>query len=598
MTRRAHYLKPNKHCETVHNAIWFDTESKQEVDHEGTITHELAFGIAAYRRRRRGTRWTNPEWCTTRSSASFWDWVDSKCRDRSKLYLFCHNTSFDVPITRCFEHLTNLGFRLKTCVIDAPPTILKWRKGSRTIVLLDTLNIWRMPLKQLGQHIGLPKLDMPEGIPEGPEWDRYARRDVEIIMEACLKWWDMLQARDWGGFAPTLASQALRTYRHKYMHHPILIDNHDKALELCREAYSGGRVECMRLGPIKERIHYLDVNSMYPAVMQYYDYPTKLYGYTSHASVEDVRRWIDNSCVVAECRIETDEPVYAIKRDGKLICPVGRFRALLTTRELRYALLRGHTVAIERAACFHRAPIFLPFVESLYSLRVAAKVAGQETEAWLIKILLNSLYGKFGQRGAIWENVDIQPTIDAGTWREFDSVTGNVTRWRALGGIVQCQSKESEARDSHPAIAAHVTADARMLLWAYRHAAGHENVYYTDTDSLLVNDRGRERLRFYLDPNQLGLLKVEDVYTEGHIWGAKDYRLGDYERHKGVRASASWLDTNTVQQQQWSSLKGMLASGELTDPTTKQVIKRLKRTYSKGHVATDGRVYPLRLSEF
>jgi len=266
--RRAHWLKGNATSESIQRAIWFDTETDQIDVGIGVVKHVLRIGYAAYSVRGHGGTWTAPVWHRFETPEDFWAFVVSKAYLKTKLYLFCHNTNFDLAVLDIFKHLPLLGFDLRFAVIEAPPTILKFISGKKSIVVLDTLNFWRQPLKLIGDSIGLPKLSMPDVSGSPQEWDTYCRRDTEIIMVAIQRWADSLVAKDYGGFAYTASGQAFRLFRHRYMTTKIGIHNNQKACDLERAAYSGGRNECFKLGQLKGHYLLLDVNSMYPYVMQ------------------------------------------------------------------------------------------------------------------------------------------------------------------------------------------------------------------------------------------------------------------------------------------------------------------------------------------
>ncbi len=152
---------------------------------------------------------------------------------------------------------------------------------------------------------------------------------------------------------------------------------------------------------------------------------------------------------------------------------------------------------------------------------------------------------------------------------------------RQLGGLFQVMSSEGEARDSFPAIAAHVTAYARLLLWKLIKRAGLEHVLYCDTDSLFVDTTGASNLRSWVKPTQLGKLKHIGSWPWITIHGLKDYEYPGHVVRKGVRASAVQIAPNTFQQVQWSSLKGLLNTGDITAPSRKTITKVLKREYKK-----------------
>jgi len=590
--RKCHFLKRNHSSQSIQNCIFFDTETKQEQIDPVTKAHHLWFGWAAYVQRKKGGKWGEPQWFRFESRTDFWEWVDSKVTSKTRLNLFCHNTSFDLPVMDCFRFLPQMGYKLKMAVIDAPPTILKFRNDRGTIMVYDTLNWWRMSLKQLGKSIGLDKEEMPNEDKTQKEWDEYCRRDVEVIMKAVCEWADFLKNNDYGGFAPTLASQAFRTYRHRFMQSQIAIHDNERACKLERQAYMGGRNECFRIGHLKGSWVLLDVNSMYPYVMQKYLYPTKLIYHSVKKSVDDIKELLKKYCLICKVTVITDEPAYAVKLRHRLIFPIGKFTCYLTTTELMYALKHDHIVDVHETAVYHKGILFRKFVKEFYAMRLASKERGNLTDSLKYKILLNSLYGKFGQRGLIYEELDTTNDLSAKTWEEYNVDTGKVYKYRQLGGIVQRQSIESESRDSFPAIAAHVTANARHYLWQLIKIAGTENVSYCDTDSILVSSSAVDVYRPIIHPTKLGYLDKEGEYNTVTLWAAKDYIMGNKVKHKGIKANATEIRPGSYRQDQWSSLKGLLRSGRLDTPTTKSITKTLHREYKKGAKTATGEVTP------
>ena len=593
--RRAHWLQPNHQSEYPHDCVWFDTETDEERVSPLAVRHVLDFGMAAYRRRLKGDRWSAPKWFRFTTPNDFWAWVFGLRKGKCRLTLFCHNAAFDLPVLNAFELLPAAGWKLKTAVIDSPPVILSWRREGQTLRCLDTLNFWRQKLALIGDTVGLPKLPMPARGASRSTWNTYCRRDVEIIMEACLRWFAFLQAHDLGGFAPTLASQAMRSFRHRFLSARILIDSQPEALALARAAYLGGRVECFRLGKLTGPLTLYDINSHYAHCMSTHRYPTRLLATCRAPDPAEVSRWLTRYCVVARCQLTTQEPVYPVEHGDKMLFPVGEFETVLTTPELVHALDRGRVVEISEIALYESAPIFWDYVHELYELRQAARRDGNAVLEWQCKRLLNSLYGKFGQRGRVYETVGQHPDLGIGVWTEIDAETGEIRNLRQFGGLIQEQKAEGESRDSHPAIAAHVTAHGRMALWEWMKRAGKGHVYYVDTDSLLVDASGASRLASAVGEHALGKLKVEGVFTTGHLYGLKDYRFGTITKTKGVRPNAHWIDTNTVEQDHWSTLVGLLRKGSLSAPIVEKRIKHLRRIYTKGCVQSDGSIHPLRL---
>jgi DNA polymerase family B len=596
--RRAHWLSHNVNSESVHSAIWVDTETTPKTDKQGVTTHHLRFGWACYQRTRVSGDWTAEEWLRFTTREQFWNWLESKLRGKIRLHVFAHNWAFDAAVLGAFEILPRRGWVLRQAVIDSPPVILTWRKSGMTIRVLDTLNWWRMPLAAIGDSLDLPKLKMPGPKAGRRAWDIYARNDVEIIRRAVREWLAFLQAYDLGNFGPTLASQAIRAFRHRFMDHKILIDDDIEALQLARDALHGGRTEAFRIGRINGPVYCLDVNSMYPAVMADGEFPTVLRLHARNPTHEELNRWLESYCVVARVCLTTSRRRYAAVANDKLLFPIGRLRLALTTPDLRDAIAHGEVESIDEASVYERAPIFSRFVREIYALRQDAMGKGERVRVWLLKILLNSLYGKFAQRGEVWNTVEQTPDLTLGVWREIDLETGRVYSYRRFAGQVQLRAVQPESHDSHPAIAAHITAEARARLWQLMQVATEREVMYVDTDSLYVSQKGFDRLRLHIDPRKLGSLKHEATHEWMQIHGAKDYAYPGHVVCKGVRPKAAWIASNAAVQEQWSTLVGLLRRGDLGAPTTVSVTKVLHRVYEKGDVSADGAVSPFALRQW
>jgi len=172
-----------------------------------------------------------------------------------------------------------------------------------------------------------------------------------------------------------------------------------------------------------------------------------------------------------------------------------------------------------------------------------------------------------------------------------------VTRIRYLLGEVFELKGYCEAFDSFPAIAAHVTAYGRMHLWGLMQKAKVKNYFYCDTDSVMVNEQGRANLTKYLNETQIGALKEENQSDVVLIRGLKDYTFGVKNVTKGIRRNAKKLDSDTYQQEQWPTFRGLLKSGDVNIYKVKKTIKHLSRQYTKGTVCDSGIVKPFVLSE-
>ncbi|GAI31179.1 unnamed protein product, partial [marine sediment metagenome] len=274
---------------------------------------------------------------------------------------------------------------------------------------LDILNWFVEPLAETGERIGVPKLQIDFETCTDEYLNTYCKRDVEIELENFKRFIKFLEANTISRLCYTRGSTAMAAYLFRHYNKRIYIHNNKEAIELERDSYRGGRTECFYLGELKDDDYYIvDVNSLYPFVMRNNLYPVKYEKILSEVTPLALRQSIKDRAAIAKVLIETDEPVYAVRRE-RTIFPTGRFWVTLTTAELRYALEHNHVVKVERAVFYEQANIFKSYVDTFYTLRQEFKSAGVAEYVELCKKMLNSLYGKFGQKAEIWEKIGDSP---------------------------------------------------------------------------------------------------------------------------------------------------------------------------------------------
>lgn len=593
--RKAHYIRPNKRSETVHYIISVDTETEPVPQPDGSTENRLVLGVALLYHRQKSGKWGTARELVFRTPDELWEWFDVVLRPKRRYVLLAHYWPFDAQVLGAFRQFPSRGWEMGLAVIDGPPWLVTWRRNGCRIDMLDTMNWLPGSVRAIGEGIALPKLEVEFGACSDGELVTYCRRDAEIPAIWLQRWCDWLRDNDLGGFAMTAAGQAFRTWRHRFMAHQVLIDDDSRALALSREAYSGGRCECFRIGEIAGPLTLLDVSSMYPYVMRGREFPTKLINHVDSPTQAELAEWLPDYCVTAAVEIETESPAYAVRRNGRLIFPVGTFRAVLTSPELKRALERGEIRRIEHAAIYERGAIFEEFVTYFWQLRNEYQAEDNDMYDKLAKLVMNSLYGKFGQRGMVWETIADAPDLEVGVMEVVNPDTEERQRFRQLGGKIQEFVREGESRESHPAVAAHVTAHARLYLYELMETAGRSNVYYVDTDSLLVNAEGLARLEESIRPGVLGLLKVEGEFRSVTLHGPKDYVMGSRTKIKGVRKSAEQLGPAHYRQERLRSMVGAVAAGEINRMVVTTTEKKLRRVYLKGVVSADGSVEPFRL---
>lgn len=677
MKRFPHAIKANHRTETPQRMVFFDIESRvPDIEKEQFIDQALQDGgfkiehdpylcCSCFSDRGR-EKWYDdygPNW-----QDNFWTRVNSFCPASSKVWIYAHNAKYDVLASGGVKYLVEYGWTV-TAFSDGNPFFLRMtRRESKedyifrlkekltytpnvdkrnkilmeiadiksdekkppttgTILILSSTNYYNTSLAELGKTFDLPKLDAAYNAPL-EDAITYCRRDVEILKTAMESFYDFIIEKDLGTAGMTIASQAMNAYRHRFMPHEILIHTNLAATILERDAYSGGRTEAWYIGNIPEKVFCYDVNSMYPYVMLENDYPVNLKTYRNcRVTVADLSRFISRGyLVIARVKIYTDEPVFMVKAE-KLIFPVGVFWTALCTPELIYALDHDLIIEVAEMAVYEKANIFTDYVTFFYNERLKAKAADNEVLSYLYKIFLNSLYGKFGQTQPGWVRIGDADPAEVKTVHVYNTETESYEYFKIFGGSVFKSVAppvgENEAANAFCAIAAHVTAYARMLLWQYIQVAGPENLYYMDTDSLFVNQAAGDMLAGagHVDASRLGALKMEKA-GQMTVHGLKDYSFKgkddkgkdiDITKIKGVNKRAipitdvkkaaddemrqAIAEGRVFATDTWIGMSKAIENGELSGYYQKSMVKVLKRNYDKGYRTAEGQVLPLAFND-
>ena len=598
--RLCHYIKHNKRTELPSNILLVDTEASIERKPDGTQYQTFRLGYAIHMRGKAR------DWVKTgyelHSVKDFWDLLDRLSYSKTRLYIFAHNMGYDFTILKLDTYLSDRGLIQKTRVRDTV-FIVK----ATPFVFLSSTNFYKQSLEWLGNVFGMPKMEHPdfENCTD-IELMPYCQRDTEILTFVIREHLRFIRDNNLGNFKPTLAGQSMNAYRYRFMQHQLLVHTHQEILDIEQSSYRGGRCEAFRLG-IFEDVYYLDINSMYPFVMKTLEYPTKVLMNKplTIQSVTDLQEALKSGhFVIADCDFHLNEPCIACKRE-KLIFPIGDITQVLTSPEIEYLLDNpesGTILKVHSLIVYEKANIFSSFIDFFYNFRTSTTNPAYKLMA---KLLMNSLYGKLGQRGFTKsELVTDDNTIAVYTDMMNDDHTNEIwidtgIKYTRCGNDLYLSTHiEGEyAHDSIPSISSTVTAHARMLLWKLIKTAGRENVLYCDTDSLFVTHAGYNNLKNWISPTELGKLKLEKSGIV-EIRGCKDYTFNGEVKRKGIKKNAVQLPNGSFRQYQFQTKSSKYRNGTKDGIViVKSIDKVVSGIYTKGIVDENGMVSPFVYSE-
>lgn len=542
-----------------HLMIFFDTESYIEIL-KNKERHTLRLGVAIF-------VWCdyqneeiiilNREVYYYKTSTEFWNYVETKTKKNNILYIYAHNAKYDSLNVNIIDELKRLGYDLPFPTINNA-FIISAKKGKKKIKVVDTFNYARTSVKSMGEKLGIEKISLEEyriknkdidfnNIPEKILYP-YCEQDVMIIEKFMIKLIEFLYVNKLGSLKFTTASIALDIYRHSFITEPIYYHKDLDILKVEREAYRGGIVECFYLKRLpKDDYYLLDINSMYVNVMAHSLLPTFPILYNKKPELSDLYNACENNYIIADvlmCAADNNGK-YALAHNDKLIFPIGEFRITLHSPEIKQAIKENAILK-----CFSYIVYHMEKCLSAYALYFSElkKNSTNKTDYDFAKLLGNGLYGKFGMQKYLtdvfkfdlfWVDDSQQKYKDKSIEKisdkrkqELDGIeneqhyqvtnNGIYLKWGS-DYIRTYTDKFTPVPRTNIALAGAVTAYSRILLSSYIEICGREHIYYSDTDSLVVDKIGYDRLKDYIDDKELGKLKCEFIFNSGTIRAPKNY---------------------------------------------------------------------------
>lgn len=423
----------------------------------------------------------------------------------------------------------------KTYVYKGKPTINQKHKGCK-ICFIDSGNYGFLSVERMGKIIGLPKLDKPEFLGKKPK-NKYERviletyniRDSEITYKFTKFLYEAFE--DLGATPKiTIASTSMSIFKNCYLKDVYFQQPLNLILEQF-ECYFGGRVECFKRGEVRNYKLY-DVNSLYPAMMcKTFPNPNK-WRISYKNEITHVKLYEGSSHVKVFVPEMKYPPLPFRTEKGKVIFPFGTWEGWFTHVDLRYALSLGCVIQKVYKTIYYTETCtpFKEFVNDLYIKRMEYKKQGSPME-YVVKILMNSLYGKFGQRFLNRDNyISIEEVSPE------DLKVNKYTTFERIGNFVRVKEDGLPACFCVPIWAAYVTSYARIHL--HKLLVKH-NAIYCDTDSIVTKDEIKET-------SGLGGLKKEMEIATGVIIRPKFYGFTDHENDrvkiKGVSKRLNYLE--------------------------------------------------------
>ena len=477
-----------------------------------------------------------------------------KKNDSLKTVYFHNFGRFDgIIILRYYADRGN-KYRIKTLMRNHKLYELKvYIDGKLLLCFRDSCTLLPSTLEALGKTL-CPELGSKGSIPhselevsnlQGHSGDliNYLRQDILLLGGVMLKAQDIL----WGKYhidivkVMTLSSLSLKIFRQNYFddeafHIHLPTRNQDSFI---RRGYYGGHADVYK--PYGENLYYYDVNSLYPYIMNAYPMPCGIPVWKNNLESVELDSLFGFIEAFVVCPTNISRPFLPYKdKTGTLVFPTGKFVGVYYSEELKFARNLGYHIIPLRGYLFEKKDSpFKGFVSHLYESRLESKKSGDEAMSYFYKILMNTLYGRFGinPESTVTEICNQKKYEELMKKDNFQCAEKLTDHYYIVNCITNKNSMTDDTewdppRMSAVQLSAAITACARIHMYPY---ISRDDCYYTDTDSVVLGSPLPDEA---ISSTEMGKFKLEHLVKRGIFLAPKSYML-DIEddrhiiKHKG-----------------------------------------------------------------
>ena len=332
---------------------------------------------------------------------------------------------------------------------------------------------------------------------------------------------------------PTISSLAFAIFRTKFLQENSICQIAGEMYHFIQKAYTGGSVNMYI--PKGLKLFGYDINSLYPFVMRnnYLPVGNPVY-FKGNIRAKDPKAfgYFKVKVTTPSSLIYPVIQLHVKTKDGvRTIAPLGTFTTTLFSPEMDNAVKFGYRFEILEGYTFEKAIIFESYVDQLYKLRL--EYSKDNPLNLVSKLLLNSLYGRFGMSDSftsikvmnqkeyakfepknINSILDVTPIGDKYMVETFSQKREDIA----------LTNPEKQVHNVNIAIAAAIPAYGRMHMFNVMyelHKLGIK-VYYMDTDSLYTDKPIPDYL---ISQTELGKFKLEHNINKAIFLAPKVYAL-------------------------------------------------------------------------
>jgi hypothetical protein len=267
----------------------------------------------------------------------------------------------------------------------------------------------------------------------------------------------------------------------------------------------------------------------------------------------------------------------------RTIAPLGSWSGVYFSEEIKLAIQHGYNIEVIEGYTFDKAIVFDKYAADMFSIK--SSHTPSDPMYLISKLLLNSLYGRFGMS---IDNINHE-VISSDNLSSFISNVTPVSNVDLDNGYhivsykvprVNKDGDDISSMNVSIGIAAAITAYARNHMQQYLQDKDLI-VYYTDTDSVVTN----KTLDNKHVGSSLGQMKLEYIVNKGIFLAPKVYT--EITDHSKTITKCKGLKDNNID---YSIFEDLL----IKDAKTSLTNKKMSRSLGEGHISICDQLYELR----
>ena len=441
--------------------------------------------------------------------------------------IYFHNLSFDGEFILWWllENEYTYDEEIKTdktfkSIIDETGSIyaITIRHNQKSITELKcSYKLFPKSIKEIGKLVGIDKLNETHDYNEIKHFNsvdelteeevKYITNDVRIMVEL------IRYLQDKGIKGITMSTSAYKNWlqdKYTLCKNQMKKSTNEEIVEIVRKSYRGGitKVNQKYAGVEFNDVISFDVNSLYPSVMYENPMPIgegKIYK-TMEEGIKDNRHLFIIVAFVQYAKVRTGQHAFIGNNSGFSYARKYSYDDELQNKMLYlwsdefnlFKLVYDAQYEILKVVGWKKANyVFKDYIDRWYEVKKNAK---NDVERSLAKLMLNSLYGKFGMNDSRITKLPM-----------------------ALEDKIIYGVKENNTTYYYKEVASYITSKARCKLASFMNRCG-DNFLYCDTDSVYyIGHDIPDLFKDVVDDKKLGYWKYEGHYTRFKALKAKCY---------------------------------------------------------------------------